>query len=84
VLVTAKNFQPADHLRNLQAHLLKNRNINPIVGYNPDCLDINSRDALRYLQAGDARREPLVPAKVTDIIKERGLFGYRARPATAA
>jgi hypothetical protein len=84
VLVTAKNFQPADHLRNLYAHLLKNRNINPIVGYNPDCLDINSRDVLKYLQAGDPRWEPLVPATVADIIRERGLFGYRARPEAAA
>ncbi|MBI3885996.1 MAG: TonB-dependent receptor [Opitutae bacterium] len=76
VLITAKNLQVAKHLSNLYAHLLENHSVECVVGFEPSCLSISSRDVLQYLRAGDARWESMVPRKVADIIKQRRMFGY--------
>ena len=76
VLITAKNLQVADHLRNLYAHLLENHSIDCIVGFDPDILDIFSRDVLRRIAAKDASWESMVPPTVATTIKARKLFGY--------
>jgi hypothetical protein len=77
VLVTARNLQVSEHLRNLYAHLMENHYIDCIVGFNPDILDIFSRDVLRRLQANDESWERMVPQPVVEAIKRRKLFGYR-------
>lgn len=80
VLITAKNLQVAKHLSNLYAHLLENRGIECVVGFEPSCLSIASRDVLQYLRTGDSRWESMVPRRVADIIKQRRLFGYVPTP----
>ncbi|MEO6994336.1 MAG: TonB-dependent receptor [Lacunisphaera sp.] len=76
VMITARNLQVTDRLRNLYAHLLENHNLDCIVGCNPDYLNIFSRDVLQRIKDGDDTWERLVPAKVADFIKERHLLGY--------
>ncbi len=76
VMITARNLQVTDRLRNLYAHLLENHNLDCIVGSNPDYLNIFSRDVLLRIKAGDDSWERLVPAKVADFIKQRRLLGY--------
>jgi hypothetical protein len=76
VMITARNLQVTDHLRNLYAHLLENHYIDCIVGSNPDYLHIFSRDVLQRIKAGDPTWEQMVPAKVADFIKQRKLLGY--------
>lgn len=83
VLVSARNLQVSAHLRNLYAHLMENHYIDCIVGFNPDILDIFSRDALHRLQNGDASWETMVPRPVADAIKRHGLFGYTEPDAAA-
>jgi len=78
VLVTARNVQVSERLRNLYAHLMENHYIDCIVGFNPDILDIFSRDVLRRLQSNDASWERMVPQPVVEAIKRRKLFGYGA------
>jgi hypothetical protein len=86
VLITARNFKVADHLRNLYAHLLENRAIDCIAGYNEDFLGIYSRDVLQRIRSHDPAWERMVPAKVAQIIKKRQLLGYTppARTGNAA
>jgi len=84
VLVTARNVQVADRLRNLYAHLSENHCIECITGYNADILDIYSRDVLRRLQAGDPSWENMVPPPVAKAIKQFGLFEYQAEAPTDA
>ena len=84
VMITARNVQVPDHLRNLYAHLLENHNLDCLVGSNPDYLNIFSRDVLQRIKAGDASWEQLVPAKVAEIIKERRLLGYGTAPQARA
>jgi hypothetical protein len=78
VLVTARNLQVAPRLHNLYAHLMENHYIECITGYNPDILDVFSRDVLQRIQKGDSSWEAMVPAPVAAAIKAKGLFGYLA------
>jgi hypothetical protein len=80
VLINAKNVRIAEHLSSLYAHLLENHCIDSIVGFDPDILDIFSRDVLKKIKGDDATWEGMVPAPVAQAIKRRGLFG-RARSA---
>lgn len=85
VLITARNLQVSDRLRNLYAHLLENHNLDCIVGSNPDYVNIFSRDVLQRIKSGDSTWEDMVPTAVAEIIKERGLLGYGNQPeATTA
>ena len=84
VMITARNLQVNDRLRNLYAHLLENHNLDCIVGSNPDYLNLFSRDVLQRIKSGDESWEGLVPAKVAAIIKQRGLLGYMPKAVPAA
>ena len=76
VLITAKNLSVALHLRNLYDHLLENHDLECIVGFNPDILDIFSREVLSRIKAQDPSWETMVPTRVATAIKKRHLFGY--------
>ena len=76
VLITAKNVQVVDHLRNLYNHLLENHYIDMIVGFDTSILHIFSRDVLRRIKEQDPKWEEMVPATVAAAIKKRRLFGY--------
>ena len=84
VLITARNVNVTDHLRNLYAHLLENHYIDCIQGFNEDYLSIFSRDVLQRIKNNDPTWEKLVPAKVAEVIKSRGLLGYGKPPKPAA
>jgi hypothetical protein len=86
VLITAKNVQVPDHLRNLYAHLLENHYIDTIVGFDPNVLGMFSRDVHRLIREGDPTWEKMVPSSVANAIKARRLFGYQgqALPTAAA
>lgn len=76
VLITAKNVQIEEHLRNLYAHLLENHYISCVVGFDHDVLGIVPGEVLRRIQAGDPAWERMVPGAVAAMIKQRRLFGY--------
>ena len=75
VLINAKNVRIVDHLANLYAHLLENHCIDCIVGFDPNILNIFSRDVLKRIKSNDLTWEGMVPATVAQAIKRRGLFG---------
>lgn len=81
-LITARNVHVARHLRYLYQHLLENRGIDCISGYNEDYLGIYSREVAEHIRSGDAAWEKQVPAKVAAIIKQRQLLGYVAATPT--
>lgn len=78
VLITAKNVQVADHLRNLYAHLLENHYIDSIVGFDQRVLGIFSGDVLRRIRESDPTWEEMVPAPVAAAVRRRKLFGCTA------
>jgi hypothetical protein len=77
-LVSAGNLRVAPHLRHLYAYLLENRLIESLRDVDESCLSIYSRDVLARLRQGDASWETMTPPCVADLIKRRGLLGYRA------
>jgi hypothetical protein len=83
-MLTAENFPVPPHLKHLYAHLLENRFIQDIRGFNASLLPIRSRDVMTQIQSGDASWEQLVPLPIVEVIKRGRLFGYRAQKATAA
>jgi hypothetical protein len=80
VLINSRNVHIVDHLRNLYDHLLENHYIDSIVGFNPDILNIFSRDVLQRIKAGDPSWEKMVPTPVAEAIKKHGLFGCTPPP----
>jgi hypothetical protein len=84
VWINAINLQVEMHLRNLYAHLLENGFLVPVHGSNPAVMDIFSRDVLARIQRGEGGWETMVPQKAVDVIKERGLFGYKSAVVPSA
>ena len=82
ILITAKNVRVADHLTSLYAHLLENRFIDSIVGFDTNILGIFSRDALKKIRDQDLLWEKMVPTPIAIAIKHRGLFGHVNPAAT--
>jgi hypothetical protein len=76
VLINAKNVKIIDHLSNLYAHLLENRYIDCIVGFDSNILNIFSRDVLKKIREHDLTWEEMVPTSVAQAIKRRALFGH--------
>lgn len=83
-LITAENLKVAPQLSHLYAHLLENRFIEPIRGFNPEYLPIFSREILAQIQSGTPGWEASVPPQVAQMIKVRKFFGYREPFAAAA
>ena len=50
-----------------------------LTNYDEKCLTIDSRDVLKRIGAGDASWEDMVPPAVVKLIKDRRLFGHRAK-----
>jgi hypothetical protein len=60
---------------------VENRLIESLRDFDEQCLRIYSRDVLARIRSGDPRWEEMTPPAVAELIKQRGLLGYRARAA---
>jgi hypothetical protein len=76
-LITTENTPVHPRLKPLFDYLLFNKRMVDIQGYNPEILDIYSRDCLRMIREGETGWEDMVPTYVDTIIKENQLFGYK-------
>lgn len=77
-LVTATTLQVAPNLRHLHAHLIENGLVLPIQDAEEKNLNIFPKEVLRMIQSGNPAWETMVPPAGVKLIKERGVFGYRA------
>jgi hypothetical protein len=75
-LVTAENLEVAPNLRHLYAHLLQNRYLEGLRGYQEPYLRVFARDVLAGIRRGEVGWEESVPAPVARMIRERKLFGF--------
>ena len=50
-----------------------------IKDFNPEILDILSREVLKMIQDGEEGWEDMLPDGIADIIKDQRLFGYTRR-----
>ncbi|MCX6938521.1 MAG: TonB-dependent receptor [Verrucomicrobia bacterium] len=76
LLINARNVQVAPNLRSLYQHLLENHYLECIVGYNPEILNVFSRDVLERIRRHDPSWESMVPVPVANAIRKRNLFGH--------
>lgn len=76
-LATVDNFEVAPHLRHLYSHLVENRFIENIRGFNQDYLSSFSGDVLEKIKSGDATWERHVPPPIARVIKDKKLFCYQ-------
>jgi hypothetical protein len=83
ILISAKNVKIAEHLSNLYAHLLENRYIESIVGFDAGILNVFSRDVLKNIRINNPLWESMVPIPVVQAIKRKGLFGQAGQLSLA-
>jgi hypothetical protein len=74
--ITIENLEVAPHLRHLYAHLVENKFIENITGYDADALRIYSGEVLAKIQAGDEALARLIPPQIFEVIKAKKLFGW--------
>ena len=75
-LMTCRNLPIPDEIKFLYKHLLDNRQIVDIRGFDKDLLHIYSNEVLEMIKAGEEGWEIMVDSKVTKLIKENSLFEY--------
>ncbi|MEC5394417.1 TonB-dependent receptor [Bergeyella sp. RCAD1439] len=76
-LLTSKNLKVDDSLKELYKYFTANRRIVDIENYNPGYLEIYSREVLSKISKHESGWESQLPKGVAEVIKERGLFGYK-------
>jgi hypothetical protein len=76
-LTTVENLVLSPNISKLYSYLVDSGSIRQLERYTKEYLLINSREALRRIQTGDATWEIMVPPEVARLVKERRFFGYR-------
>jgi hypothetical protein len=77
-LTTVDTLAVAPDLRKLYGYLVDRGCIEQLQTYRKEYLPIFSRNVLKKIKERDASWEEMVPGEVAELIKRRGLFGYRA------
>ena len=75
-LITIDTIEVAHNLRQLFGYLVDRRYIVQLTDINHDYLKIYSPDVLKKIAADNHEWESMVPPRVAEAIKARGLFGY--------
>jgi len=78
-LLTSENLKVHPRMKELYKFFKYNGKMLDIKDFNPDILDILSRDVLNKIASGDEGWEDMLPPGIADMIKDKRLFGYSAR-----
>lgn len=76
-LLTSNNLKVQDNLKELYKYFKLNKRIVDIQNYNPDYSEIYSREILNKIANHEQGWETQLPLGVAEMIKERGMFGYK-------
>lgn len=76
-LLTSENLKVQDNLKELYKYFKLNKRIVDIHNYNPKFLEIYSREILKKIVTHELGWEEELPKSVAEMIKERGMFGYK-------
>jgi len=76
-IATCNNLKVQPELRKLYGYLLDRGGINDLDNFNPDCLQIFSRDVLKRIGDCDPSWETMVPPSVAEVIKNKKYFDYQ-------
>jgi hypothetical protein len=76
-IMTATNMEVPDGIKFLYKYLLDSKQIVPVYAFNKDILHIYPFNVLQDIQENKTGWESNVPQVLVDMIKEKGLFGYK-------
>ncbi len=77
----SENLKVHPRMKELYKFFKYNGKVVDIKDYNPETLNIFSREVLTMIEKGESGWEEMVPAGVSEIIKEKRLFSYTAEEA---
>jgi len=77
-ITTSKNLKVHPRMKELYKFFKYNGKVVDIEDYNPDILNIFSREVLQMISDGNDGWEVMLPPGVSKIIKEKNLFGHQA------
>ncbi|MCR9155433.1 MAG: TonB-dependent receptor [Bacteroidetes bacterium] len=81
-LETLEDFKTHPRFQQLYNFLVSNRRIKDIENYDPDILQIFSREVLRKIRKGESGWEECLPTYVDQMIRDKRLFGYNSDSET--
>lgn len=76
-ITTSDNLKVHPRMKELYKFFKYNGRVEDIENYNPDILDIYSREVLQMISEGKEGWEDMLPEKTTRMIKEHNLFHYK-------
>lgn len=76
-VLTSENLKVGDNLKELYKYFKHNKRILDIKNYNPQYSEIYSREILKKIAHGEHGWEEQIPDGVAEMIKDRGMFGYK-------
>ncbi len=76
-LLTSDNLKVSENLKELYMYFKLNKRIVDIQNYNPQHSEIYSREILKKIAKQEKGWENQLPNGVAEMIKERGMFGYK-------
>lgn len=75
-IITSENLKVHPRMKELYKFFKFNGKVIDIEDYNPEILEVFSREVLKMISQGKEGWEPMLPSGVAEIIKEHQLFGY--------
>ena len=78
-LYTSENLKVHPRMKELYKFFKYNGKMLDIKDFNPDIMDILSREVLKMINDGEKGWEEMLPEGIPDIIKDQRLFGYSRR-----
>ena len=78
---TSENLKVHPRMKELYKFFKYNGKVVDIVDYNPEVLNIFSRQVLSMVENGEEGWEEMLPKGVSEIIKDKKLFGFTANKA---
>ena len=76
-IITSENLKVHPRMKELYKFFKYNGKVVDINNYNPEFLDIFSREILQMINDGKSGWEDMLPERTTEMIKEQHLFGYK-------
>ena len=80
-LITSENLKVHPRMKELYKYFKYTGKLVDIQNYKPEILSIFSRKVLKMINSGKAGWEPLLPEVVSEMIKDKQLFGYSKKEA---
>ncbi|MGS2740163.1 TonB-dependent receptor [Sinomicrobium sp. M5D2P17] len=81
-IITSDNLKVHPRMKELYKFFKFNGKVVDITDFDPNTLDIYSREVLKMIAQGKEGWEDMLPEGVADLIKEKHLFGYESEKNT--